>query len=267
MAADTLPAKWFCIGKSGKTVDGRFIQKQWLIDAAETYDPKEYTARVNLEHFVSMLPNTDFRAYGDVQELKTADAPKGEIELWALIQPLPELVELVNSGQKIFTSMEIVENFADTGKAYLIGVAAVDRPSSRGTSAMRFSHIFSNLIVSEPIEMTQKTTQTQQVDTKTEPEKKESFISQAFAAVFSNKKDKEEKEAIIAAQTKDIEQGEAVIKELFTQNKTLQEENVALAERFSALEAQIQKLGTTADTPEREAHTGGDASFYSAVDF
>ena len=265
MAADTLPAKWFCIGKSGKTVDGRFIQKQWLIDAAETYDPKEYTARVNLEHFISMFPNTDFRVYGDVQELKTADADKGELELWALIQPLPELVELVNSGQKIFTSMEIVENFADTGKAYLIGVAAVDRPSSRGTSAMRFSHIFSNLIVSEPIEMTQQT-QTQQVDSK-EPEKKESFFSQAFNAVFSSKKDLQEKDAVIAAQTKDLEQGEAVIKELFSQNKQLQEENTALVQRFSALETQIQKLSVTPATAEREAHTGGDTSFYSAVDF
>ncbi len=261
--------KKFCIGRSGKTIDGREIQPQWLYDAAELYDPAKYCARINLEHYLAFFPNNEFRAYGDVVSLETRDIDSGHVELWAGIKPTPELVKLVNSDQKVFTSMELVTDFDGTGKAYLIGLAATDTPASLNTSRLQFSQInkfIHNLIVSEPIEMTQKETQTQQVNTK-EPEKKESFISQAFAAVFSGKKDKEEKESIIAAQAKDIEQGEAVIKELFAQNKTLQEENVALVERFSALEAKIQKLGSTADTPEREAHTGGDASFYSAIDY
>ena len=78
MAADTLPAKWFCIGKSGNTIDGRIIEPQWLIDAATLYDPNEYTARINVEHFLSVVPNSDFQAYGDVLSLESVEAADGD---------------------------------------------------------------------------------------------------------------------------------------------------------------------------------------------
>ena len=40
--------RWFCIGKSGATVDGRTIESADLIAAAAAYDPELYGARFNL---------------------------------------------------------------------------------------------------------------------------------------------------------------------------------------------------------------------------
>ena len=48
---------------------------------------------------------------------------------------LPALQELWDEGQKIYSSMEIMSNFADTGKAYLVGLAITDTPASLGTTA------------------------------------------------------------------------------------------------------------------------------------
>ena len=38
------------IGTAGASVDGREIKEQWLVDAAEQYDPEIYTATINSEH-------------------------------------------------------------------------------------------------------------------------------------------------------------------------------------------------------------------------
>lgn len=46
---------------------------------------------------------------------------------------------LVKKGQKLFTSMEVSPKFADTGKAYLVGLAATDDPASLGTEMLAFS--------------------------------------------------------------------------------------------------------------------------------
>lgn len=40
----------WCIGTSGKTVDGRDIKPEWLEQAAEDYNPELYGARINVEH-------------------------------------------------------------------------------------------------------------------------------------------------------------------------------------------------------------------------
>ncbi len=48
-------------------------------------------------------------------------------------------MELVKKGQKLFTSMEVSPKFADTGKAYLVGLAATDDPASLGTEMLTFS--------------------------------------------------------------------------------------------------------------------------------
>ena len=41
--------------------------------------------------------------------------------------------------QKIFTSIEVREKFADTGKAYLMGLGITDTPASLGTEMLAFS--------------------------------------------------------------------------------------------------------------------------------
>lgn len=53
--------------------------------------------------------------------------------LFGKIQPLDELVSMVKAGQKVYTSMEIRPNFANSGKCYLVGLAVTDDPASLGT--------------------------------------------------------------------------------------------------------------------------------------
>jgi len=59
-------AKRFRICVEGATTDGRAITREWISQMASGYDPKVYGARINLEHIKSVLPESSFRAYGDV---------------------------------------------------------------------------------------------------------------------------------------------------------------------------------------------------------
>lgn len=136
-------SKWFRVATEGATTDGRQIERQWLLDAAETYDPKTYGARVWLEHFRSLYADGPFKAYGDVLALKTEEveiAGAKKLALFAQIEPTDELVAMVNKAkQKIFTSIEISPKFADSGRAYLSGLAVTDTPASLGTEMLTFA--------------------------------------------------------------------------------------------------------------------------------
>jgi hypothetical protein len=139
----TVKAKRFRIGVEGATTDGREIQREWLEQMAASYNPEVYTALINLEHIKSYLPESTFNRYGRVTALvaeEIQDGPlKGKMALYADVEPTSSLVELVKKGQKLFTSMEISPKFADTGKAYLVGLAATDDPASLGTEMLTFS--------------------------------------------------------------------------------------------------------------------------------
>jgi len=146
MAAATAPkkfrSKYFRVAVEGATTDGRNIERQWLIDAAETYNPETYGARVWLEHFRSLLPDGPFRAYGDVVALKTEEvdiAGQKKLALFAQIEPTADLLALNKARQKIYSSIEINPKFADTGRAYLDGLAITDTPASLGTEMLTFS--------------------------------------------------------------------------------------------------------------------------------
>lgn len=136
--------KFFIVGVEGATIDGRIIKKNWLEQAAKNYDPEVYTARIWLEHFRGILPDGIFRACGDVLSLKTEKIKNGlltgKTALLASLKPTPELIAINESDQKVFTSMEINEEFADTGEAYLVGLAVTDSPASLGTSRLAFSN-------------------------------------------------------------------------------------------------------------------------------
>ncbi|EDK9894495.1 capsid protein, partial [Salmonella enterica subsp. enterica serovar Typhi] len=84
-----------------------------------------------------------FNRYGRVTGLvaeEIQDGPlAGKMALYADIEPTDALVELVKKGQKLFTSMEVSTKFADTGKAYLVGLGATDDPASLGTEMLAFS--------------------------------------------------------------------------------------------------------------------------------
>lgn len=139
-----LRSDWMVLGTAGKTVDGRVIKEEWLVQMAEQYDPDVYTAVINGEH------EQWYGNLGDVLEVRLGKDKHGKTTLEGVVRPNSRLIGMNRSGQKVFWSMEIDEEFADTGKAYLTGLAATDKPASLGTTKAKFSKNKGPL--SEPIE-------------------------------------------------------------------------------------------------------------------
>ncbi|AIX49313.1 precorrin-8W decarboxylase [Pantoea sp. PSNIH1] len=139
----TTKAKRFRIAVEGATTDGREISREWITQMAKNYDPTVYGARVNMEHIKGYAADSPFRRYGDVTKLEveeiTEGALAGKLALYGYIDPTPELVELTKARQKIYTSIEVNPQFADTGEAYLVGLAVTDDPASLGTEYLSFS--------------------------------------------------------------------------------------------------------------------------------
>ncbi|MDU5838389.1 MAG: GPO family capsid scaffolding protein [Pantoea sp.] len=136
-------AKRFRIAVQGATTDGREISRDWISQMAKNYNPEMYGARVNMEHIRGYAADSTFRRFGDVTAVEAeeiGDGPlKGKLALYAWIDPTPELVELTKARQKIYTSIEVNPAFADTGEAYLVGLAVTDDPASLGTEILSFS--------------------------------------------------------------------------------------------------------------------------------
>ncbi|ACR70269.1 capsid scaffolding protein [Edwardsiella ictaluri] len=138
-----LLSKWVRIGVEGATCDRRNLERQWLEQMAAAYDPKVYGARINLEHLKGILPDGPFQRYGDVAMLKTEEIAeegllKGKLALYARLVPTDQLIEMNRKGQKVYSSIEVDPKFADTGKAYLVGLAVTDDPASLGTEMLSF---------------------------------------------------------------------------------------------------------------------------------
>ena len=129
----TLVSDWKRVATSGKTADGRTIDPQDLRDMASTYDPATYTAVIWFEH-IRYMGN-----FGSVVEVKTEDVDGGKVALFAKLAPNDRLLQLNKEAQKLFTSIEIQPEFADTGKPYLRGLAITDDPASLGTEPLHFS--------------------------------------------------------------------------------------------------------------------------------
>lgn len=132
-------SKKFRVATEGATVDGRTIQREWITQMADNYDPAKYRATINLEHIRGLLPDGPFRNYGFVDALSQEQNAEGKLELFAVITPTDDLVNLTHKGQKVFTSIEVNPKFADTGKAYLVGLAVTDNPASLGTEMLQFA--------------------------------------------------------------------------------------------------------------------------------
>jgi hypothetical protein len=136
-------SKWFRVAVEGATTDGRRIEREWIEQMASSYDRSKYGARVWMEHIRGTLPDSPFRAYGDILAVKAEDVEidgKKVRALFAQIEPTDDLVSMVNKlKQKIFTSIEVREKFPETGKAYLMGLGVTDTPASLGTEMLAFS--------------------------------------------------------------------------------------------------------------------------------
>ena len=138
-----IKAKRFRIATEGATTDGRVISRDWISQMAKNYSPEMYGARINMEHIRGYAADSPFRRFGDVTAVEAeeiGDGPlKGKLALFGWIDPTPELVELTKARQKIYTSIEVNPEFADTGEAYLVGLAVTDDPASLGTEILSFS--------------------------------------------------------------------------------------------------------------------------------
>lgn len=132
-----LKTDWVVVATSGPTLDGREIDPKWLTDAAEVYNPDEHTAMLWPFH-----ASAGWRAftnnYGLVDALK-AEKAGDKVQLKARLIPNRFLTEANEAGQKLFTSIEVKENYLGTGKFFVSGIAVTDTPASINTTRLQFS--------------------------------------------------------------------------------------------------------------------------------
>ncbi|MFJ5449528.1 GPO family capsid scaffolding protein [Pectobacterium carotovorum] len=270
-------SKWFRVGVEGDTCDGRVIDANDIQNMAETFDPRVYGCRINLEHLKGLLPDSPFRRYGDVVELKaeTIDddsALKGKLALFAKITPTDELVALNKASQKVYTSMEIQPNFANTGKAYLVGLAVTDDPASLGTEMLEFSakakHSPLATRKSSPENLFSVATEVT-LEFEDLPDVEPTLLSR-IKNLLSGKQssddarftDVHEAVAEVAGQ---VQTNADSVEQRFTQLEQRQQQDVAtLTQKLSASEQQLSDLKATLDGTEslsqkrRPPATGGD---------
>ena len=117
-------SKFFCVAVAGSTTDGRVIEATWLNQIAKNYNTNTYTALGNMEHFRSVYPDGVFGTYAKVLAAKTEEIEINGVKKTALfvqVDAYESLLELHKKGQKLFTSIEVNPNFADTGVHCRIG--------------------------------------------------------------------------------------------------------------------------------------------------
>lgn len=168
---------WLCIATSGQAVDGRTIEPQWLIDAAETYTRKTYTAMIWPHHPQYDIGEREFTCnLGEVDALKVET--EGEVtKLYAQLIPNQFLIDANRMGQKLFTSAEFVTDFAGSGREYLFGLAVTDIPASLGTEKLKF------VLAGEEKDAERGSLETFSLGNlqTSKPEKKDSFWSKLFS--------------------------------------------------------------------------------------
>ncbi|WP_095155748.1 GPO family capsid scaffolding protein [Pseudomonas sp. Irchel 3E13] len=134
----SLVSYWKRVALSGPTCDGREILPQDLRDMAETYTPATYTAVIWCDH--ERWPGSHGTVFALRLDDTSEDLQPGQVALEAQLKPNDKLLWLNDRGEKLFTSVEITPNFAQTGKAYLTGLAVTDEPASLGTQELYFSN-------------------------------------------------------------------------------------------------------------------------------
>lgn len=135
MSDSQLMTNWICVCAEGDTVDGRDIKRQWIMDAAELYDPNLYTALLWPEH------SRNYGNRGRVLAAKCQEGDDGIMRLYVQLCPNISLMQANAEGQLLFCSAEFTPdgNFRGTGKSYLEGLGVTDSPASVYTERMRFS--------------------------------------------------------------------------------------------------------------------------------
>ena len=272
---------WRVIGVSGETADGRTISSKELQEMADQYDPEIYGARINLEHMNFLFPGYG-SGYGDVIELKAEPWAKDETKtaLLAKLNITESLQKLWDSGQKIYTSMEITPRFADTKKAYLTGLAITDTPASLGTTA---NYTAAKNKAEEKIFTAYRQTETQEIamtkpqdsqdqDQPITVEHAENIFSRLFAKYFGKKEPEQlETPAINPEQPSEPKDGQQfkqdgwdgfgkaaqLIEKLDEKIEAQQTEYNALRAEFDKFKAEIEAAPYSG---QRQEHSGSQAA-------
>lgn len=272
-AAKKYKSKWTRIAVEGATTDGRQIERSWIEDMAAQYSPNTYGARINCEHIKGYWPGGEFGAYGDVLALKAEEVEIGgakKLALFAQIEPNEALLALNKAGQKVYTSIEVQPKFADTGKAYLIGLAITDSPASLGTEALSFSATHGTL-AGRKQDKDNLFTAAEEAQLEFEEVTDQPSVFAGIKAkldeFFKQSKDKEGKDATTFS---DIGEALESLVTLATQQAEKADASAtafaALQQQFTGLETELNTLktilGQTADHSQRTrpTATGGDGT-------
>lgn len=270
-------SKWTRIAVAGDTTDGREIKAEWIVQMAQNYDPNVYGARINIEHFRSVYPDGVFGAYGDVIALKTEKVTiDGEEKdaLFAQIEPTQSLIELNQKKQKVYTSIEVDENFANKGSAYLVGLAVTDSPSSLGTEMLTFA---AGAKVNPLASKKQRPENLFTAAVETDFEFEEVQESQSFSAglvkkvkdLFSKQQKSEQRsaesfseqeQAILEIATETASQGQAVT-DLDKKYSTLNTAHEQLQKDFNEFKTQLE-----GEPDQQPRPTSGNSKFTENVD-
>lgn len=241
-------SKWFRVGVEGDTCDGRVIDGNDIQQMGESFDPRVYGCRINLEHLRGLLPDSVFKRLGDVVELKAEQIDddsilNGKWALFAKLAPTADLVAMVKAGQKVYTSMEIRPNFANTGKCYLVGLAVTDDPASLGTEYLEFcSTAKTNPLAgrkSEPGDLFSVATLVE-LEFEEVPDTLLSSLSEKVKAMFSRKQESDD------ARFGDVHEAVTAVVE------QVQASGESTAQRFTELEQEIAGLKTAAKESQQQ---------------
>lgn len=270
-------SKWFRIGVEGDTCDGRVISATDIQEMAETFDPRVYGCRINLEHLKGILPEGPFSRYGDVVELKSEKIDddsvlNGKLALFAKITPTDDLIAMNKKLQKVYTSMEIQPNFANSGKCYLVGLAVTDDPASLGTEYLEFCRGAKfnplNRFKAEPGNLISVATLAE-LEFEDQAENVFTALSDKVKTIFSRKQASDD------ARFQDVHEAVTTVSEHVQENLTATEQRLATLENaFATLKKDVttkadqtsqafSKLKTSLDNtesttqPRRKLSTGG----------
>ncbi|MCY2348780.1 GPO family capsid scaffolding protein [Klebsiella pneumoniae] len=270
-------SKWFRIGVEGDTCDGRVISATDIQEMAETFDHRVYGCRINLEHLKGILPDGPFSRYGDVVELKSDridddSVLNGKLALFAKITPTDDLIAMNKKLQKVYTSMEIQPNFANSGKCYLVGLAVTDDPASLGTEYLEFCRGAKfnplNRFKAAPGNLISVATLAE-LEFEDLPENVFTALSDKVKSIFSRKQASDD------ARFQDVHEAVTTVSEHVQENLTATEQRLATLENaFATLKQDVtakadqtrqefSQLKTSLDTtesttqPRRKLSTGG----------
>lgn len=284
--AKKVVSKWFRIGVEGDTCDGRVIGATEIQEMADTFDTRVYGCRINLEHIKSLLPDSQFKRYGDVVELKAEkieddSALNGKLALFAKITPTDDLVAMNKALQKVYTSMEIQPNFGNSGKCYLVGLAVTDDPASLGTEYLEFCRTAKNNPLSSrkanPENLFSAATLAE-LEFEDEPETLLNKLTDSVKAIFSRQQTSDAarfsdvNEAVTAIAVQVQTNGEStesrfstLHSELASLKQSIEEQAAANKQQFSAIDVVLEKTPSR-QQPRRTLSTGGDTESVELTD-